>query len=250
MRIIGSDYDGTLNYNGIDEAKIDAIERWRKAGNVFALISGRAFWSVKELYEQQKFGCDYLIGSNGAAIAKPDGEIVFKAPCDPELVVPLITYLFELGCPVGLIHTDWPCNIFPSAEKCVGEYAYALDDMPEIPYYTQISTYLPSFEEAAVITEKVRERFAGQFNPLQNGNCIDIVRADMNKAQGLYRLMELLGASYEDIIAVGDNINDRDMIAEFRSYAMENGVEEIKELADYTTVSVTALIERELADSK
>ena len=37
MKIIGSDYDGTLNYGGIDENKISAIKKWRDAGNIFAL---------------------------------------------------------------------------------------------------------------------------------------------------------------------------------------------------------------------
>ena len=68
----------------------------------------------------------------------------------------------------------------------------------------------------------------------------------MNKAKGLYILMDILGAEYGDIIAVGDNVNDRAMIEEFRSYAMENGVDAIKELADYTVSSVTELIEKEI----
>lgn len=60
--------------------------------------------------------------------------------------------------------------------------------------------------------------------------------------------MDIVGAKYEDIIAVGDNINDRDMIAEFRSYAMETGVDEIKNLADFIVPEVTDLIEKELKE--
>ena len=43
MKIIGSDYDGTLNHNGIDDKKRQAIEKWRDAGNVFAIVSGKSF---------------------------------------------------------------------------------------------------------------------------------------------------------------------------------------------------------------
>ena len=68
----------------------------------------------------------------------------------------------------------------------------------------------------------------------------------MDKAKGIYLLMDILGAEYDDVIAVGDNINDRAMIEEFRSYAMKNGVDAIKELADYTVSSVTELIEKEI----
>ena len=68
----------------------------------------------------------------------------------------------------------------------------------------------------------------------------------MDKAKGIYMLLDILGAKYEDVIAVGDNINDLAMIKEFRSYAMDNGVELIKDLADSTVSSVTELIEKEL----
>ena len=68
----------------------------------------------------------------------------------------------------------------------------------------------------------------------------------MNKAKGLYRLMEMLGASYDDVITVGDNVNDYDMIKEFRSYAMDSGVQSIKDLADFTTPGVAELIRREM----
>ena len=40
MKILGSDFDGTLNYGGIDEAKCEAIGAWRRAGNLFGPVSG------------------------------------------------------------------------------------------------------------------------------------------------------------------------------------------------------------------
>ncbi len=63
MRILDSDYDGTLNYNGIDEEKKQALREWRNAGNVFALISGRG-------------------RQNGAVIMETDGSVLFEATCD------------------------------------------------------------------------------------------------------------------------------------------------------------------------
>ena len=41
MRLIATDYDGTLTHGGIDEEKLDAIRRWRADGNIFGIISGR-----------------------------------------------------------------------------------------------------------------------------------------------------------------------------------------------------------------
>lgn len=242
MKIIGSDYDGTLNHNGIDEKKINAIEKWRKAGNIFAIISGRGVAELLELYRKNNLTCDYLIADNGATIMKPDGEIVCDTRCDGSLAKPLLELLFSLGCPFGDVHTAFPCFVCDDKK----ESSYAPDKVPDIPYFTQISTMLDTFEEAEKVTRCIRENFGNELNPLQNGRCIDIVRQDMNKAKGLYRLMDITGVRYEDVIAVGDNINDEDMLREFRSYAMANGVPYIKEIANDITEGITELIEKEL----
>lgn len=252
MKIIGSDYDGTLNHNGIDDAKREAIHEWRKAGNVFALVSGRHVNSVRDLHIQQDFPCDYFVGSNGAVILDANNNVVHADECDPDMLVPLIEYLYELGCSVGLVHSVDFFDVFPenldisSLKRDHSPVSYTLDTIPKIPYYTQVSTWRPTLEEAAEVSKKVREKFGQYFNPMQNGLNIDIVRADVNKAKGLYKLMELVGASYDDVITVGDNVNDYDMIKEFKSYAMESGVQSIKDLADFTVPGVAELIYREL----
>ena len=248
MKIIGSDYDGTLNVGGIGDDKRAAIRRWQEAGNFFTLVSGRHASNVRELHLEQNFGCDYFVGSNGAVIMNTAGEVVHKDCCDMDYLVPLIEYLYELGCGVGLVHSADYFDVFPNEESITGHRkAYTIDNLPDIPYFTQVSTFRPSSEEAAMVSAKVRERFGHIFNPMQNGWNVDIVRAGVNKATGLYRLMDLVGAKYDDIITVGDNVNDYDMIREFRSYAMESGVQSIKDLATFVTPGVVELIDRELA---
>ena len=248
MKIIGSDYDGTLNYNGIDDKKRQAIEKWRAAGNLFVLVSGRHAFNVRQLHVEQNFPCDYFLGSNGAVILNDENEVVHADRCDAERMVPLIRYLLELGCPFALVHGDrsW-FYVFPDGAPPVKEPACTLETMPAIQYYTQVTTWMPEEAQTAFVTQKVRERFGAWFNPLQNGTSLDIVRADANKAKGLSRLLELVGADHDDMITVGDNTNDSDMIREFRSYAMENGVQAVKNLADFVTPGVAELIQRELA---
>ena len=96
------------------------------------------------------------------------------------------------------------------------------------------------------MTDKLKETYEGRLNPLQNGICIDIVAPTVNKAEGLRKLASLVGATEGDIITVGDNLNDLDMLKAFRSYAMENGVEEVKRVSGQTVTDVTELILREL----
>lgn len=245
MKIIASDYDGTFNHGGIDEIKRNAVKRWRKAGNLFGIVSGRGASDLLEIPKRNDFEFDFLIASNGAVILNKDGKVDAESRCAGELALPLLDFIFSLGCTWASVHTGFKCIIdLDDAERLEDEFT--LGTLPEIPWFNQISTILPDDESAAKVTEAVREEFGDKFNPLQNGRCIDIVSADINKAKGLYKFLELIGAEYDDLITVGDNINDTHMIAEFRSYAMQNAVQSIKELADSEIAGITELIEKEI----
>jgi Cof subfamily protein (haloacid dehalogenase superfamily) len=67
-------------------------------------------------------------------------------------------------------------------------------------------------------------------------NCIDILNGGISKAKGLSMLSEKLGIKREEIITVGDNINDMEML-EYAGLgvAMGNAPERVKNMADYVT---------------
>ena len=246
MKIIASDYDGTLNHGGIDDNKRTAIKKWRDSGNVFAIVSGRGMEDALNILKKDNLEIDYFVATNGAVILNSEGEKISDIRCDGNIAKPLIKLLFECGCPRACVLTDFPCMIYADKSKCKEKGEYTLENAPSISYFNQISTALPDYETAEKVTAIIKENFGEYVNPMQNGTCIDIVRRDMDKAKGIYLLLDILNAKYEDVIAVGDNINDTAMIKEFRSYAMDNGVDFIKELADSTTESVTELIYNEL----
>lgn len=245
MKIIASDYDGTLNHNGIDDKKREAIVRWRKAGNLFGIVSGRGIKSLLEVIENKDFEYDFLIANNGAVILDKDLNVLYETRLEGEIAVALVKDLISWGCPFANIDKAEPVMV--QAKEKRNDSDFTLEDMPEnIEYFNQVSTWLETLEETVEIVKKVNQKYSGVLTPLQNGTCIDIVPLGVNKANGIYSLLEVVGGKYEDVITVGDNINDGAMIKEFRSYAMENGVDYIKELADYTTLGITELIEKEL----
>ena len=245
MKIIASDYDGTFNRNGITDFKKEALAKWRRAGNLFGIISGRGYPSLKECIDSHPFEYDFLVCNNGAVIYKTAGKIMFEARCEGAKAKPFIEDLFLWGCPMANIDKDIPIRIVNTTDS-IGDDEIYLSQLPEIEYFNQISTYLETAEAAAEVVKKIEDKYSSVLTPLQNGNCIDTVPIGVNKAQGLYSLLEVTGGAYEDIIAVGDDINDTHMIAEFRSYAMENGVDSIKALADYIIADVTEIIEKEI----
>lgn len=245
MRLIASDYDGTFtNHGGVDDARRQAVRDWQAAGNKFGIVSGRSIDFLPPTLERDGVFCDYFIANNGAVITDGRGTVLIQRRCDGEIAIPLIRTLFELSCPHASVTTDRPCTVYPAlSEAKPGRYT--VDDAV-IGYFNQISTVLPTFEEAARVTAIIRERFGEWVNPLQNGICIDVVPAGVDKAAGIRSLLALWEMAESDVIAVGDNVNDAAMICAFPSCAVDNAVESIKALAGRVIPTVTDLIRAEL----
>ena len=251
MKIVGSDYDGTLSYGGITERKLRAIEKWRKAGNKFGLVSGRG----KEFREQLQnmapdLTLDFFAVCNGAYIMDENGKPMYDVRCKEVALLPFVKDLFAFGGAFVQVHgerylcvvekaTDVPKN-FPKDILCL------LAELPQIEEFNQVSVRMNTMEETTTAVEKIRKKYGKWLNPLQNGMNIDIVPVGVDKAEGMRRVMEFFGCKEEDVIAVGDNVNDMDMLRAFRSYAMANGVAAVKELADGIVEDVADLLEREL----
>ena len=87
--------------------------------------------------------------------------------------------------------------------------------------------------------EKVLQKFGDSIS-ITSGipNCIDILDGGISKAKGISIISEELDIPREEVIAVGDNINDIEMI-EYAGLgvAMGNAPEKVKDKADYVTTS-------------
>lgn len=245
MRLIATDYDGTLNHGGIDQAKRDAIRRWRAAGNKFGIISGRGPDFLAQLQEELGEEFDFLASCNGGIATDSHGTPLFSAACDTVDVTAFVGDLLGWGARMLYINYEDKCIrvAVPDFEE---EYEYRLEEMPPITAFYKMATFFPGPDEAGAFAAKVREKYGDRVNPLQNWWCVDIAPAGVNKAEGIRRLCTLYGVAEEDVIAVGDNLNDGDMLKAFYSYAMEHGHPDAKAMATRTTDDVTAMILQEL----
>lgn len=251
MKIVGSDYDGTLNQGGIGEEKLSAIKQWHTAGNLFGIVSGRGIDFRETLLQNiPQLELDFFVACNGAYITDGIGKLIYEARCNTLSVLTLAKDLLAWGCKFILVNgKQYICLVaktkdlpYPLPENQV----YLIEKIPPIEYFNQLSVQLLSAEVASIVVEKIRKKYNKWLNPLQNGTCIDIVPLGVNKAQGLYRVIDFFGCTHNDMIVVGDNLNDADMIREFRSYAMKNAVAEIRNLANGIVSDVTELLKKEL----
>ena len=251
MKILGSDYDGTLNHGGMDEEKLAAIRKWREAGHKFGIVSGRSAEFLQTLLQMHPtMKLDFFASCSGGYITDRLGNVLYEARCDQLPAAKLVEDLIGWGC--RIIHiSGQEYHLVIEGTEGLPDWVYKektcrLKELPPIEYFNQVSVELESPKAAAAVVELIRQKYGAILNPLQNNICIDIVPFGVNKAVGLRRLTEVYGGRQEDVVVIGDNINDLDMIRAFRSYAMASGVEEVKNCADETVGSVTELIEKEL----
>lgn len=85
---------------------------------------------------------------------------------------------------------------------------------------------------------------------------IEVSAVNTGKAQAIAYLCEMLGITMSKVMAIGDSLNDVMLLQQAGcSVAMENGVDEVKQAADFITLSneadgVAYAIEHFLADRK
>ncbi|MBE6807297.1 MAG: HAD-IIB family hydrolase [Ruminococcaceae bacterium] len=248
MRLIATDYDGTLNHGGINEEKLDAIRRWRAAGNLFGVISGRGPDFLPTLQEQLGDNFDFLVSCNGGIATDSRGNHLFCHQCTNVDVKAFVADLFGWGAHTLYVNYEDQCVLL-GTKDCREPYDYIPpEQLPPIAAFTKMATFFATPEEAETMAAKIRATYGDKVNPLQNWWCVDIAPYGVDKATGIRELCAHYGVAEGDVIAVGDNLNDVAMIEAFYSYAMEHGNEGLKQKATHVTASVTDLILKELEE--
>ena len=78
MKILASDYDGTLYFeDGYHPKDLEAIKRFQKEGNKFGLCSGRPLRNLWDL-QTNDLHFDFVIASSGASVALSKEEVLFE----------------------------------------------------------------------------------------------------------------------------------------------------------------------------
>lgn len=248
MRLLATDYDGTLNHGGIGEEKLAAIRRWRAAGHKFGVISGRGPDFLPELANNLKGELDFLVSCNGGYATDGEGNLLYCANCDTMDVRAFTRELLDYGG--KLVYINYGNTCLPVADPgCKEHYDLHWEEMPDIPSFYKMATFFDTPEEAGEVAAKLLSAYGEHINPLQNWCYVDIAPVGVNKAEGIRRLCALYGIAEEDVIAVGDNLNDEDMLRAYPSYAMAHGHPLMQEIATHVTADVTDLILAELEGS-
>lgn len=242
--ILATDLDGTLYRHGkISEEDRAAIIRFRQAGHLYGAVTGRDFYGTyNPLTGENGVPFDFIIVMNGALAADRNGNILYEKRADGHILPELIKTVGEvcgcsMGCVIGKVRYEFNVDIPEGNDKFA-----PLSRGSEIPEFTMANTRCATEAEAARAVEIIRERFGDYINPLQNGICIDIPPAGIDKGTGVADYAALMGTPPDAIWTAGDNYNDLAMLTRFRGCAMANGVQAVKEAAKGVYPDIASIV--------
>lgn len=245
------DIDGTLTNSKkeISQVTKDAIRAIQERGHHVVLASGRPTPGIipiaKEL-ELEKFG-GYILSFNGAKVMDcKNKEVIFQNTIQPELIESI--YQAAVEEKVGVISYDDTSIITASEIDEYIEKESKINHMPikrvddfvsyiNYPINKCLMTGEPSY--LATVEERMKARFGDKLSIYRSEPFfLEIMPLNIDKANSLEKLLDALGMSKEQMISCGDGYNDLTMIQYAgKGVAMANAQKEVKEAADYITLS-------------
>ena len=258
--ILATDFDGTLCCEGvIKQSVIKAIEDFRNRGNLFGIVTGRDFTGIRDVLKIfSELSVDFIISNNGAQAFDENENILFSNKADGSIRYGEYTLaeLFIIKC---LQLTSQPCGI--AFEKTKFDFhpdfenGGELDNIKYSPFsalkdvkeFVSGNAICKNPEEAASVVASLKNEFGKYLNPVQNARCIDITPAGVDKAYGIKQLADLMNIPYDNIWVSGDNYNDMPMVEKFHGCAVENAVDELKDIAEYVCEDVGDVIHKILS---
>lgn len=245
MALIFFDIDGTLwdGHMQIPESTIPTLKKLQTSGHKIFLCSGRSRASIqaKELME---VGFDGILAACGNHI-ELNNEIVYENILSPELTEKVIDILRECRMPVVLEGPDYMWI----DEKGFEDDAYVVYLFQELGKSAQT---LKGYTSAIRINkfsadilddtdyEKIKEQLQDEFEFIEHvEKVVEFVPKGTSKATGIAWLCDYLGVDRADTYAVGDSVNDLDMLTYVgHGIAMGNASQPAKEAAEYVTTDI------------
>lgn len=248
-RLIALDIDGTLLNSRLElpEENREAVRKAAEAGKHVALSTGRCLSEIRDLARRLP-EIRYMICENGSCVYdRKYDHTIHVDPLPPEEVRAILACAEALGGVIQVFHEnqsyfDRPNEDF--ADACaVGEYREtfrrtAVFDVQLFENYgarpfriEKMNLYFTGEAQRA----RALEMLAGR--PLKLtpslGHMVEIVSELADKGRGLRELCRHLGVKIEETIAVGDSLNDIEILdAAGLSAAMGNAYPEAKAAAD------------------
>lgn len=248
MKIIASDYDGTLRrHKGIEQADREAIKKWRACGNLFGIVTGRDANFITAAIPEDNVELDFVIIYNGVDI--------YDLSESPKLIKRMsgkTDRLYELLPLILRKSGDWAEFVTPDKNYYLTYHDEPADSknnwaknavLKDVNEFIQIYSLYGSDEESLEIVHRLNDGFSDAVSALANGAWLNAAPLGVTKATGVWEYAKLKSVKKEDIYTIGDSYNDLDMIKAFNGFTVDNGAAVVKQAAQAVYRGIWELID-------
>ena len=261
-KLIFIDIDGTLfdhAKDAIPESAKNAILSAKSKGHKIFLSTGRPYADIDQ--EILNFPLDGMIVSCGAVVYVDNKPIYCKTYPQKELIS-LIQFMLDnnIGFSLDGIHKNYLTEeafnclsslMFKNNEDSELSHAmmaknncFPFEDMKEedLKEGVKISIFTKNKKSCEKLFQRIPKSLVGFMYKnnhlhLYNG---EISIKGITKATGLKKITTYLNKNIKDTIAIGDSLNDLDILQEAGlSICMGNGADECKKIAGFTTKDIS-----------
>ena len=255
VRLIACDLDGTLLLDGAQRLRPETcglIRALQRRGIRFFAASGRQYTNLLRLFEPIRDEIGYIC-ENGC-LGFSEGRRLFKERLDRALGQELLRAIMDAPGLEVLLSGERVSYLQPKDMR----YYHHMRDVvrndvvlvPDILDTAEPYMKISFYEEGGVRDEAGwRRRFGDRCTVVTGGSdWLDMMPAGVNKATGLRRVLQMLSIPPEDCMAIGDNDNDREMMALAGVAATVTSAKpDIRRIAQLETDTVEHLFRRMLS---
>ncbi|WP_022795837.1 Cof-type HAD-IIB family hydrolase [Bavariicoccus seileri] len=251
IKVIAIDMDGTLlrDDKSLSDVNVKAIEKAIMKGYRIVFCTGRPYAGVAPFLKCfRQTETEYLVIQNGGQIASinPD-ETIYHITMDKSETIHILDALLPLDSGLVLVNesgyfsVEQEPNRFMQMDADIVHEKISRLDISAITDETKTENVMivnePEIIDAA--SEKIPQEIIDRYHVVRSQPyLIEIQPKDVNKASGLRALAAHLDIPIEEFAAIGDGLNDLEMIKEVGyGIAMANGNEVIRRESKWVTAS-------------
>lgn len=252
IKLIAIDIDGTLinSKHEITPRVHAALTKAKEQGVYVVLCTGRPLPGVQRYLQELSLinDRDFVITYNGSLVQRTGtGESLVRFGLTMDDLKQIDDYYQQYGVNYHIIDEK---NIYVTTPK-IGKYTYMERDLVGMPIVQKtIKEFEPtaSFSKMMFVDEpeildhlatKLSDSFTETHNIVRSMPVyLEVVHQQASKGHAVSKLAEYLGLDASEVMCIGDQGNDKDMI-EYAGMgvAMGNAIDEIKELANFITTT-------------
>lgn len=236
-RILVLDLDDTLllTDKSVSAAARAALQRWQATGNTIVVATGRPPRSIVEVLPPELDDAIRIV-YNGARIVA-DGCTVFRNEIAPDDVRSILSWA-DSHAPHWCVGIEIDDELFLNrAVNKPGGYTVAdLWQKSDNPAAKILFLFPDGRDDLAPLLAALPPSTRALITP--KFSLVQVCGCHTNKATALEHLLRQWGRSFADVIAIGDDVNDVEMVAHAGiGIAVANAVPELLAIADWITAA-------------